>query len=137
MDKKTRKLLYRSFDEELKPKHKEQLETALKSSPELRKEKEEIASQRQALKDNAAQSFQPFFADRVVNRLFFGKTAENGWEAFYQTFKALFGRFAIACGIIGLILFTYNVTIGDSLDPEEVFFVSDIAIEELYKLPLF
>lgn len=137
MDKKILKLLYRSFDEKLKPKEKEQLEKAMENSSALSQEREQILAQRRELKDSPSLSFQPFFADRVAERVFAEKRIENGWELFYETFRGLFGRFALACGIIVLILFTYNITIGDSLSPEEVFFASDITIEELQQLPLF
>ena len=46
MDKKILKLLYRSFDEELKEKEKQHLEAAMKQSEELCLERDRILAQR-------------------------------------------------------------------------------------------
>ena len=66
MAKKILKLLYRSFDEELNQKEKERLDRALKESEKLRKEKDQILAQRQALAESSASSFEQFFAERVT-----------------------------------------------------------------------
>lgn len=62
---------------------------------------------------------------------------ENGLEAWYNTFKAIFRRFAVVGLVIMLLLITYNLSIDDSLSSEEVFFSSDATYEELQQLPLF
>lgn len=137
MKKKILKLLYRSFDGELNLKEQKRLEKALKTSVELRREKEHIAEQRRTISQSASSSFQPFFAERVINRIASAEKTENGLEQFYITLRAAFQRFAIIGAVITLILITFNLGIGDSLSSEEVFFASDITYEELRQLPLF
>jgi len=136
-NKKILELLYRSFDDNLKEKEQKQLAEALENSKELRKEKELIAAQRQFISDSAAQSFKPFFADRVMNRIKRISEKKNTLETFYDTFKAVFQRFAIAGAVIMLALIIYNLGIGDSLSVEEIFYASDFTFEEILQLPLF
>lgn len=137
MNKKLIKLLYRSFDDDLKPKEQKQLAEALEKSQELQKEKERIAAQRLILSENAPPSFQPFFAERVMAHLASAEKRGNGLTAWYNAFKAIFLRFALVGLIIMVILVTYNLSIDDSLSSEEIFFTSDVTYEELQQLPLF
>lgn len=137
MNKKILKLLYRSFDGDLEEKERKLLEEALKNSEELRREKEQILAQRQAVSESAAKSFKPFFAERVMRRINALGEKENAWENFYDSLKAMFWRFATvgAVGLIALIL--YNLVAGNSLPLEEAFYVSDLTFEEILQMPLF
>ena len=137
MDSKILKLLYWSFDDELNPEEKERLDRALKESEELRKEKEQILAQRQALAENSAPSFKPFFAERVMNRIESLGTKKNGFESFYEMLLLMFRRFAIVGAAILLLLLIYNLQTGDILSSEEIMFASDFTFEEILNLPLF
>lgn len=136
MDKKILELLYRSFDDELGEKEQKQLEEALKGSEELRKKKEKITTLREAVSKGAAQSFKPFFAERVVNRIQ-SLDEKNGLETFYEALKAVFRRFAIIGAAVMIVLIAYNLGTGDSLSSDEVFYASDTTYEEILDLPLF
>ena len=118
MDKKILKLLYRSFDDELNEKEREQLEKALKESKELQEEKEQIIAQRQALAASSPPSFQPLFAERVMNRIEKLGPQNNGFESFYETLILMFRRFAIVGAAILLLLLIYNLQTGDILSTE-------------------
>ncbi len=139
MDKKAIKLLYRSFDGYLSAEERNILEKALKESEELRKEKAEINRQRQALSQSKDVSFGPMFAERVANRLSSPLQFGNGLEAFYEAFKSVFKKIALAGAVTMLVLISYNLTIGDQVQvtEEEAFFASDTTYEELSRLPLF
>ena len=137
MDKNILKLLYRSFDDELNPKEKERLDRALKESEELRKEKEQILLQRQALVKSSTPSFKPFFAERVMNRIETSGQKINGFESFHETLLLMFRRFAIVGAAILLLLLVYNLQTGDILSTEEIMFASDFTFEEILNLPLF
>ena len=137
MNKTILKLLYRSFDDELNPEEKEHLDRALKESEELRKEKEQILAQRQALRESSAPSFKPLFAERVMNRIDTLGPKNNGFESFYETLILIFRRFAIVGAAILLLLLIYNLQSGDILSSEEILFASDFAFEEILNLPLF
>jgi hypothetical protein len=137
MNKKTLKLLYQSFDEDLDEKEQKLLEEALKKSEELRREKEQILAQRQAVSQSAVRSFRPFFAEGVMRRINTLEKKENALENFYDSLKAMFWRFA-TIGAVGLIaLIIYNLIAGNSLPLEEAFFISDLTFEEILQMPLF
>lgn len=137
MNKKILKFLYRSFDEDLDEKEQKLLEEALKKSEELRREKEQILAQRQAVSQSAVRSFRPFFAERVMSRINALGKKENALENFYDSLKAMFWRFA-TIGAVGLIaLIIYNLIAGNSLPLEEAFFISDLTFEEILQIPLF
>ncbi len=138
MNKKILKLLYRSFDTELSEKNQKRLDNALEKSEELRLEKERALAQRQALAKNGTQSFSPFFAERVMGQIeSLGQAKKNGFELFYETFKAMFQRLAIVSAVVLLVLVSYNLIKGDILPQEEIIFASDAAMEEILELPLF
>ncbi|UCC38968.1 MAG: hypothetical protein JSV96_14325 [Candidatus Aminicenantes bacterium] len=130
------KLLYRSFDDDLDEKERNELEEALINSEQLRQEKEKILAQRKAISESAAQSFKPFFAERVMARID-ALSEKTETETFYETLRAVFKPFAIAGAVAMAALILYNLGIGDILSTEEVFFASDSAFEEILQLPLF
>ncbi len=137
MDKKILKLLYRSFDDELNPEEKKQLDRALKESEELQKEKEQILAQRQALAASSAPPFRPFFTKRVMNRIESLGQKKNEFESFSETLLLMFRRFAIVGAVILLILLIYNLQTSDILSSEEILYASDFTFEEILNLPLF
>jgi hypothetical protein len=137
MDKKILKLLYRSFDDDLDRKEKDQLEKALQKSDMLRNEREKILVQRQALAESPKPTFKAYFAERVMSRIESRGEKKNGLETFYKTLLATFRRLALAGAAILLLLLIYNLRIGDALSSDEIFYSSDVAIEEISDFPLF
>lgn len=135
-DEKILELLYRSFDDDLSEKEQSILEDSLKDSEELRQERTKIISQRQAVSESAAQSFKPYFAERVMQRID-SLSEKNGLEKFYETLKAMFRRFAIAGAVILIALIVYNLKIGEGVSSEEIFYAADTTVEEIRDLPLF
>jgi hypothetical protein len=136
MNKKILKLLYRSFDDELKDKEKKQLAEALQRSEALRREKESIISQRKAIFESSERSFKPFFAERVISNIQSAKGA-NGFIAFYESLKLLFRRLVIVGAVVLIVLISFNLAKDDSLSMEEVFYTSDVTFEKILDLPLF
>jgi len=138
MNKKILKLLYRSLDTELNVKDQRRLDEALQMSEELRLERERALAIRQDLNKSRTQSFTPFFAARVMGKIeSSGQTRKNGFELFYETFKAMFQRLAVASAIVLLALVSYNLIKGDIIPQDEIIFASDTAMEEILELPLF
>lgn len=136
MDKKIRKLLYRSLDEELNDKERDRMQKALKESEDLRKEKEEMLEQRRALAECSA-SFKPFFAERVMDRIVTLGEKKNGFESFYESLLWMFRRFAIVGAVILLLLLIYNLQARDIFSSGDIMFASDITFEQILDLPLF
>lgn len=136
-NRKVLKLLYRSLDSDLEVKDRKKLETALEESEELRKEKERLMAQRQAVAASAGQSFSPFFAERVMHRIEGLGQKKNGLEAFYESFVAAFRKVAVVSAVILVLLISYNVIKRDILPENELFFVADTSMEKILDLPLF
>jgi hypothetical protein len=136
-DKKILKLLYRSLDDDLKDKDQKKLDEALEKSEDLRKDKERVLAQRQAVADSAGQSFGPFFAERVMNRIEGLGQKKNGLEAFYESFMTAFRKVAIVSAAVLVLLISYNVVKSDIVPEDELFFMADTTIEEIFELPLF
>lgn len=136
-NRKFLKLLFRSLDGELKAKDQKKLDEELKKTEDLRKEKEKILEQRQAVTDSAGRSFDPHFAERVMNRIEGLGRRKNGLEAFYDSFVATFRKVAIVSAAVLVLLISYNMIKSDILPEEELFFLADTAMEEILNLPLF
>lgn len=136
-DRRVLKLLYRSLDSDLKDKDQKKLDEALEKSAQLRKEKESALAQRQTVADSAGQSFDPFFAERVMHRIKGLGQKKNGLEAFYESFTAAFRKVAIVSAVVLVLLISYNVIKSDILPEDELFFVADTTLEEILDLPLF
>lgn len=137
MNRKILKLLYRSFDDELSAQEQSKLDMALAQNPELQGIKDEISARRKILAEGEAGSFGPYFAERVMSRIRSGTNTENGLASLYDAFKTIFRRFVLAGALVLLILFTYNLSIGDKFSAEEAFYASDTTYTELLQLPLF
>ena len=136
-DSKALKLLYRSLDVDLKVKDQNRLDKALEESEELRKEKERILVQRQALANSSSQSFSPFFAERVMHRIEGLGQKKNGLEVFYENFMTAFRKVAIVSAVVLVLLISYNVIKSDIVPEDELFFMADTTMEEILDLPLF
>lgn len=132
-NKKMLKLLYRSFDERLKEKEQKILTQALEDYPGLRREKEQIQAQRNAVANTAVQSFKPFFVERVIEQVnaLGGKINGLGMQMFYESLVSVFRRFAVVGAVISVLLFVYNQGIGDILSLEEALTMSDITLRAI------
>jgi hypothetical protein len=138
MNKKILRLLFRSFDAAMTEKEQRCLDEALEDSEELRKEKERILVQRQAIVDSAFFSFGPHFPERVMGKISaLGFKKRTGLESFYETFKLTFQRLAMASALILLLLVSYNLIKGDILPQDEILFASDSVVAEILDVPLF
>jgi hypothetical protein len=137
MDKRILKLLYRSFDSNLRDKKRQQLTDALKKSQELQKEKERIFSMRQAVSESARQSFLPLFAERVMSQLNSVETKEKTLVASFEAFRAIFKRFALIAFLILIGLVSYNLLCSDFLSKDDICYVPTVTLAEILPPPLF
>ncbi len=137
MDKKILELLFRSFDQELNEKEQRTLREALDRFEELRMERDRILDQRRAIAESPKPSFKPHFAERVMSRIESLGERKNGFEAFYETLLMMFRRLALVGAAVLIILLLVNLRTGDALSTEEIFYASDVAIEEIIDFPLF
>jgi len=135
--KKVLKLLYRSFDTDLSKKKNLQLDEALEQSKDLREERKLILSRRQAVADSAVRTFRPYFADRVMSQVAAMGDKKDTQESFYDALIFGFKRLAVVGALVMIGLIFFNVIQGHILPVDEVFYASDMALEEILNLPVF
>lgn len=132
MNKKDLELLYRSFDDSLTPEEQKQLREALGGSKALRKEKKRIASLRKAVSDHAAESFEPFFAERVMQRIKHSRQAEKSPDLFFESLFAVFRPIAVGAVVLLIILLSYNIIKSDRLSLASAFAEPEVSLEEAF-----
>lgn len=131
MDQKVLELLYRSFDAQLTPAEQQQLDEALARSQPLREEKEKIAAMRQAVAGSAVQSFEPFFAERVMQRIQGrGKSMAAAGEEFMSSLVWSFRRIALAGVIALLLLLAGNIIQKGDISLNSVLAMPQLTIED-------
>lgn len=135
--KSIRTLLYRSFEEKLKPKEEARLRRALADSPELRAEKEEIIRLRQFLEERDKFNFSPHFDEKVLTKWRQEKERLEKTLSFEEQLSSIFVKLAYIGTAVAVVLVIINVILGDVLSSEEIFFASDSLYETLLHLPFF
>jgi hypothetical protein len=135
MNKKIRVLLYRSFDEDLSQKEKQALEKALSQSETFRAERESIIQMRQSVKKGNISRFQPFFAERVLNRI--QTTLQvKAEESFFNSLLVVFRPLAIAAIILIIIISAYNITSSGQISLEGALAVPEVTLNDAYATSL-
>jgi len=130
MNDKILKLLYRSFDEKLTPAEQQQLKEALNQSKELQEEQKRIAEMRIKIKESSTQSFKPFFAERVMQKISRSCEKENKQEMFFDSLFSIFRPMAIAATILLLVIMSYNIMKTDRLSLAGAFATTEVSLEE-------
>lgn len=132
MNKKDLELLYRSFDGSLTPEEQKQLGEALAGSKALREEKKRIKSLREAISNHAAESFEPFFAERVMQRIERSRQAEKSPDQFFESLFAVFRPVAVGAVVLLIILLSYNMIKSDRLSLASAFAEPEVSLEEAF-----
>ena len=132
MNKKIRELLYRSFDESLTPEEDHLLREALKNSKELQKEKERISAMRRSVSGSAAQSFKPFFGDRVMRRIEQSRREGKNPDVFFESFLAVFRPIAVGAAVLVIALISYNMIKSNRISLAGAFAEPEVTLEEAY-----
>jgi len=131
MDKNLQDLLYRSFDSDLNPEEQKMLSEALSQSEKLRQEKEMIASLRENIKGSKTTSFNPFFADRVLENI---KSSEqtNENEKFFESLFVFFRPIAIAATVLIIIIAGYNMSSTGHFSLEGALGIPEVTIDDVF-----
>jgi len=132
MNRKDLELLYRSFDDSLTPEEQKQLREALESSKALREEKKRIASLRKAVSGHAAESFEPFFAERVMRRIKQFRQAEKSPDLFFESLFAVFRPVAVGAVVLLIVLLSYNIIKSDRLSLASAFAEPEVSLAEAF-----
>ena len=131
MGEKMLQLLYRSFDVQLSTEEQEQLDSALKKSADLRKEKERITQMRNNIADKKSASFKPFFADRVMQRIR-EKTIQAQTDIFYDSLFTFFKPVMIAVIILIITITFYNMGSTNQFSLAGALAIPQVTIEDAY-----
>jgi anti-sigma factor RsiW len=136
MEKRVLKHLVRSLDSALRKKDRKKLDRALAESADLRRQKAEVLSLRQAIAEESARSFRPGFEDRVMNRIRSAPEVPNRLEILVESYRWLLGRLA-AVSVFVLIILIAIVLVQDGMIPKDaVFYVSDTTISGILQVPV-
>ena len=135
MDEKIRELLYRSFDETLKPEDSKVLEHALANSDDLLKEKEEIAALRNQVYESKTEQFKPFFAERVLKRIQTSALDQNE-NAIFDSLIVLFKPVAIAATVLIIFVAGYNMADSGNISLEGALAIPDVTLDDAYNTSL-
>ena len=131
MDSKIVKLLYRSFDTSLNPEEQKKLDEAMEQSDQLRKESERIKIIRKKLEANKEQSFNPFFADKVMQRINKISIMDNN-ELFYESLFKVFKPVMVAAILLIIGISSYNIANTRQFSLEGVLAVPEVTLEQAF-----
>lgn len=129
-------LLYRSYDGDLTAEEQSRLREGLASSPDLRAEKERLEQLRGAIKSGATESFEPFFAERVMQRLEVEPKSINGLTGLVDSLAQAFRRVAVVGAAAAVILIALNLSSSEDKSLAAAFGVEESSVEYLVGSPL-
>lgn len=84
----------------------ERIEARLATDAELRADVAHVRRLQEALQARRADSFAPYFSDRVMRRL---ASAHSAAEPFYESLRWIFARASVAAATIAVAVGAYNV----------------------------
>jgi anti-sigma factor RsiW len=136
MNERMLELLLRSFDEELSAEEGKELREALAASEALRHEKSRIEKMRKMVSESGADTFRPFFAERVMRRVTEMREARNGVWTLQDWLSRVFRRVAIVGAAVAAGLVIFNLVQADGVSVAAAFGISEVPIEEILELPV-
>ncbi|MBF0431163.1 MAG: hypothetical protein HQK83_07800 [Fibrobacteria bacterium] len=108
MQNRARILLYESFDRELNDSEHKELEQNLVVNDELRREQQDLQKLREKIKNAKTPSFNPFFVEQTMDKLFSSVTQSRAFNWFDSLFSS-FWRVGVAAAAACLILVVLNL----------------------------
>ena len=136
MNAKIIELLYRSLDGQLTPDERKILQDALADSEDLRQERSRIMAVREMVSASRAESFRPFFAERVMQRVkSLGEDRAIGWTL-QGWLPRIFRQVGLAGAVVALCLAVLNLVQTEDVSLAAAFGMPEISIEEMLELPV-
>jgi hypothetical protein len=137
MEERILDLLYRSLDEDLGQEERAELDAALAGSADLRRERDELLAMRGKVATSAAESFGPFFAERVMRNIAEEREGQAEGARFFESLQYAFRRVALVAAAVVAFLLIYNMNQGGSVSVAAAFGAEDTAtIEEVLTAPV-
>jgi hypothetical protein len=131
MRKKISKLLYLSFDEKLDPDEQGRLEKALTESKALKEEQKRILEMRNIISTTTADSFKPFFAERVMKRILHEKQKTFVINNLFDSLLSVFRPLSLVTLLVIIVILAYNLGTGDSFSLDSAFGIPEYTIENI------
>jgi hypothetical protein len=122
-------LLYRSFDAPLSPKEQEELNGALETYEQLRREKEKVSEMRRAIAESSVRQFRPYFINRVMAGINGLKTMEDIW---FESFLSVFRPVAVTAIMLLIVILTYNFNTNETISVNAVLSTPAVTIEDAF-----
>ncbi|HCW07877.1 MAG TPA: hypothetical protein DGG95_11005 [Cytophagales bacterium] len=124
-------IFLKSLDVELSLQQKTELENALQNDRQLQKKADQFVKLRTQLQRNEVDSFGPFFAERIINRI---KSLKK--EIDYQIFF-FFKKYQLA--VLGVIvaLVVLNIFSSDHLTLQSIFGFEEQQVEDLVTIDIY
>ena len=129
MDKRIRRLLYRSFEGSLMPEEQRRLEDSLAKSKSLREEKQRLEAIRHSVTSSTSHTFEPFFAERVMRRI---EQKKSQQEPFFDALLAVFRPVFVGAVVMVIGLVSYNMIRKDRISLAAAFAEPEVTLEEAY-----
>lgn len=124
-------LFLKSLDGSLSDRDKEILSTSIQKDARLEKTSNQYLQVRQLLHRQEADSFGPFFAERIINHI---RTVKSQID--YQIFF-FFKKYQLAVVGIIIALVAINIVLSDKLSVKSVLGLEEIAQEEIVFIDLY
>lgn len=132
MKEKLLKLLYKSFEVKLTGEEQRHLENALESFQFLQEEKRNIEQLRHTISNSGKNSFSPFFAEKIMQRIENPIEANSPIDDFLTSLLWSFRRVAIAGGVVVLLLLINNFITNDSVSVDAALSYKQMSIEDVW-----
>ena len=125
-------LLYRSLDSPLSIEDQGELKRALSESAELSAEKTRIMQLREVISHGGPQKFEPYFAERVLQRISLSQRRQENEVDFLASLQYLFRRVAVAAAVVCLLIIAYNIIENNGLSMNNLLGFQDYTIEDIW-----
>ena len=132
MDNKIKKLLYRSFDEDLNPEEKKILKKALAKSEELRDEQAALSEIRKNLSSAGEFKFGPQFTDNVMRKIF-ALEDDSEPELYFENLFRIFRPVAVAALLLIIFISSYNLIVTDEYSFSGILNIPEASLEEAFE----
>ena len=136
MNERMLELLYRSFDAKLNAREEQALREGLEASQELRRVKHRIEAVRGMISTAGADTFGPYFAERVMTRLAGLREGRNGMATLVDWLPRVFRRVALVGAMVAAGLVVMNLVQAGGVSLAAVFGISSVPLEEIIELPV-
>src|SRR5258706_13221655 len=131
MNEVNENLFLQSLDGKISEEQKMKLEEAMNNDRDLKKSADQFVNLRTKLLRNDAESFGPFFAERIINRI---RSLKK--EIDYQIFF-FFRKYQLAAIGVVVALVVLNIVLSDQLTVKSVLGFEDEQVDDIVTIDLY